>query len=52
MREISTRTNTVIVVANPIRGMDVRDFCVCCPMYVAALNEGLIPRPRSPTNCL
>jgi hypothetical protein len=27
-------------------------FCLCCPVFRQRPRDGLIPRPRSPTDCL
>jgi hypothetical protein len=50
----SHRSNNGIVGSNPTRGMDVclRSFCVCVFLYRQRPYDGLIPRLRSPTNCL
>jgi hypothetical protein len=47
-----TRSNTEGVGSNPTRGMDVCVclFCLCCPVYRQRPCDGLIPRPRSPTD--
>jgi hypothetical protein len=47
---VFSRSDAVIVGSNLASGMDVwcvRLFCVCVVLF-----GGLIPRPRSPTDCL
>jgi hypothetical protein len=54
-RNVFIHSNTPIIVSNPSRGMDVciRLFCVCVVLCVGSgLATGLIPRPRSPTDCV
>jgi hypothetical protein len=47
---VFARSNTGIVGSNPIQGMDV---CVYSAFLLGSgLASGLIPRPRSPTDCL
>jgi hypothetical protein len=47
------RSNTGIAGSNPVRGMDVcLFFCVVLSCVGRGLGVGLIPRPRSPTECL
>jgi hypothetical protein len=43
-----------IVGLNPTQGIDVcvRLFCLCCSVYRYWPCEGLISRPRSPTDCV
>jgi hypothetical protein len=48
---VYTRSNTGIVGSNPTQGIDVclLLFCVYVVLWPC---EGLIPRPRSPADCL
>jgi hypothetical protein len=49
-----TKAYTVFVGSNPTRGMDicVRLFCLCCSVCRQRPCDGLIPRPRSPFDCV
>jgi hypothetical protein len=49
-RTVFSRPNTGVMDSNPTRGMDV---CVCffCVCIVLSVDDGLIPRPTSPTDC-
>jgi hypothetical protein len=52
--DVIAHSNTGIISSNPAQGMDVyvRLFCVCVVLCVgSSLATGLIPHPRSPTNC-
>jgi hypothetical protein len=50
---VFARSNTEIVVSNPTRGMDVCAFILCfCSVCKKRSFDGLIPRPRSPVNCV
>jgi hypothetical protein len=51
---VFARLNAGIVGSNPSQGMDVclRLFCVCVVLHRYWPCVGLIPRPRSPTDCL
>jgi hypothetical protein len=51
-RNVFVRSNTGIVGSDPTWGMDVCvcRFCLCCPVNRWLLYDGLIPRPRSPTD--
>jgi hypothetical protein len=46
------RSNTRVVDSNSTRLMDVcvRLFCLCCPACRYRPCDGLIPRPRIPTD--
>jgi hypothetical protein len=52
---VFSRSNAGIVGSNSTRGMDVcvRLLCVCVVSYVGSGPfDGLIPRPRGPTDCV
>jgi hypothetical protein len=52
---ICALSNAGIVGSNPTQGMNVcvRLFCICVvPCVGSGLAKGLIPRSRSPTNCI
>jgi hypothetical protein len=52
---VAARSNNVIVGSNPIRGMDVCVGLFCVYVVLCAgsgLATGLVPRPRSPTDCV
>jgi hypothetical protein len=52
---VCARLNTGVVGSNPTGGMDVCVplFCVCVVLCIGrGLAAGLIPRPRSPTDCV
>jgi hypothetical protein len=54
-RTVFAHSNTATVCSNPTQDMDVsvRLFCVCVVLCVSSgLGDELIPRPRSPTDCL
>jgi hypothetical protein len=51
---VFARSNPGIVRSNPTRGMQVcvRLFCLCCSVCTQQPCDGLIPRPRIPTDCV
>jgi hypothetical protein len=51
---VFARSNTGIMGSNLTWGMDVclRLFCVCVVLCVRSPCDGLIPRTRSPINCV
>jgi hypothetical protein len=51
---VFAQSNTGIVGSNPTQGMDVcvRLLCLCCSVCTYRLCDGLITRPRSPTDCV
>jgi hypothetical protein len=52
-RNIFARSNFAIVDSNPAPGMDVCVFYVSVVLCAGSgLGTGLIPRPRSPTDCV
>jgi hypothetical protein len=52
---VFARSNTDILGSNPNGGTDVCVrfiLCLCCLVLGERPSEGLIPRPRSPTDCV
>jgi hypothetical protein len=51
---VFARLSVWLLGSNPSQGMNVcvRLFCVCVVLCVGRPCDRLIPRPRSPTNCV